>query len=44
MLRQANTGDDMLAILDTLASDKAADVAGGYADAANEPTLDPIAF
>lgn len=31
MLKQANTGAELLAILDTLADDSDADVAGGYA-------------
>ena len=56
MLKQANTGFEMLAILDTLVDDSDADIAGGYADAAqdnvvslpilnqNVPTLEEIAF
>lgn len=36
MLKQANTGFEMLAILDTLVDDSNADIAGGYADAAQD--------
>lgn len=41
LLKQAETGADMLEILDTIATK---DEAVEYTEAVGEPTLDPIAF